>query len=193
MRHVLFLGLLAGLACKQQAAIEDPLAVKEVVAGYQLIDYQSASGTFQCRIPQDWGASERGESYGVDVVRFYGPRVADKTAPVSIGVMRFPIGNEGNKGAAAYAESFWEFTKDRNPPPQTILEAHGKKIIMFSIEMPFRLLHAKKPEYMERWDIALVPVKDGFFRIEHKAPKDSYEKTLPVFEALVRSFKPKES
>lgn len=193
MRRFIFIGLMATLACKQHPGSNDPFAVKEIVAGYQLIDYQPVKGTFQCRIPQDWGASERTERYGIDTVNFYGPNTAENKAPVSIGVMKFPIGAEGNKGAAAYAESFWEFTRDAKPPTQSIIEAHGRKVILFSIEMPFRVPHAYKPAYMERWDIALVPTKDGFFRIQHKAPTDSYTKTLPVFEAVVRSFKPKES
>ncbi len=38
---------------------------------------------------------------------------------------------------------------------------------------------------MLRYDYALIPVKGGFFAIEHRAPLNAYKVTLPVFEAVV--------
>lgn len=158
-----------------------------------MIDFDSANGTYMCRAPGEWRALEHPERQGVDTVSFFGPLQGSKPLSVTIGIMKFPIGTEGNKGPEAYAESFWEFTPDANPPKREIIEINGKQVIRFAIERPYVPLHAAKAEYIERWDFALIPVKDGFFRIQHKAPKDAYMKTLPVFEAVVRSFKPKES
>ena len=44
---------------------------------------------------------------------------------------------------------------------------------------------------MLRSDHAIIPIQGGFFAIEHRAPLNAYERTLPVFEAVVRSFNPK--
>ncbi len=33
--------------------------------------------------------------------------------------------------------------------------------------------------------------KNGFFSISHTAPADAYQRTLPIFEAVVKSFQPK--
>jgi hypothetical protein len=193
MRHLSVALLLAVSACKKAPVEVDPVQVKEVIAGVGLIDYDSAKGTFTCRAPGEWKALEHPDRHGIDTVSFFGPLHGPRPTSVTIGVMRFPIGDEGNKGPEAYAESFWEFTPDAKPPKRETVEMGGKKVIRFAIEKPYVPIHARKAEYIERWDFALVPVKGGFFRIQHKAPKDEYLKTLPIFEAVVRSFKPKES
>lgn len=180
-------------ACKKETAKTDPVPVKEVVSGVAMIDYDAPERTYSCRAPGEWKADERNERFGVDTVSFFGPLEGPRPFSVFINIMKYPPKNGDAADAEKFAESFWEFTPDAKPPKREIVEVAGRKVIRFAIERPYVPPHAAKAKYIERWDFALIPVKDGFFRLQHKAPKDDYMKTLPVFEAMVRSFKPKES
>ena len=193
MRRIVFASLCLLSACKKQAVETDSVPVMEVVAGVGMIDYDSAKGTYACRAPGEWKALERDDSFPPDTVSFIGPLHGPRPTSVNINIMRYPTSGDPYSDPEAFAESHWEFTPDAKPPKRETVEMGGKKVIRFAIEKPYVPIHARKAEYIERWDFALVPVKGGFFRIQHKAPKDEYLKTLPIFEAVVRSFKPKES
>ncbi len=66
-----------------------------------------------------------------------------------------------------------------------------KDVLFFHEERPFYKPHSNKAEYALRLDYALIPAPGGFFSIEHRAPANAYEATRPVFEAVVKSFRPK--
>lgn len=192
MRRMALAVLLVLPGCKQRAT-EELVPIKEIVSGVEMIDYDSPKGTYVCRAPANWKGDELPERYGTDTVSFIGPLTGPRPISVFINVMKYPLKHETVSDPEAYAESFWELTPDHKPPKREVLDISGRKVIRFSWERPYRKLHSNKVEYIERQDIALIPVKGGFFRIDHTAPKDAYQKTLPVFEAVVRSFKPKES
>lgn len=191
MNILLIAILLLLTGCKQTAPETDTVPVKEVVSGIGMVDYDAPKGSYACRAPGEWKADELNESYGIDSVMFFGPLNGARPISVFIGIMKYPSPNERVNNAEAYAKSF-ELVDFKD----TVYEKRdigGRQVIFFNRERPFRKLHSTKVEYIERQDIALIPVKGGFFRIDHTAPKDAYQKTLPVFEAVVRSFKPKES
>ena len=64
-------------------------------------------------------------------------------------------------------------------------------MIRFTRERAARDMHNKKAPRPIREDVALVVVPGGFFEITHSGPVETYRNTLPVFEEVVRSFKPK--
>lgn len=181
---------LALSACKQKTeTAADALPVKETVGGAALIDYDSPKGAFACRAPAEWKIREDSSS-GTDSTTFIGPLSGGRLAFVSI--LQYPHGPDDPwKDARKYAESFWEITPDNKQPPLEIQKIGGRDAIRFHFEKPFRKPHSKKIEYMLRLDYALIPVKGGFFELWHSAPADRHQETLPVFEAVVRSFKPK--
>lgn len=170
----LLLTMLACLAAACKQGGQAPPA--EPVAGAEMIAYESPRGTFSCMAPADWKVQE-----GVvdDGVIFFGPPGA------SISVLRH------GSDAAAYARSYWEVAEDRRPPVVEKKALGGLDALVFHTERPFRKPHSSKIEYMTRKDHALIPAKGGFFEVVHTAPVDSYQRTLPIFEALVSGFKPK--
>lgn len=192
MKRFLLAVIIPALAsCNQNSVQSTNTPIVEVVSGVELINYDSPKGTYSCRAPADWKGDELPERYGTDTVSFIGPLNGPRPVSVFINVMKYPMKNEPVTDPEAYAKSFElvDF-KDTKYEKRDI---EGRQVIFFNRERPFRKLHSTKVEYMERQDIALIPVKGGFFRIDHTAPKDAYQQTLPVFEAVVRSFKPKES
>lgn len=184
-----FAACLALSSCTKKAeTAADPVPVKETVAGVGLIDYDSSKGAFTCRAPGVWKAREDSAAAD-DNVTFIGQLSDSRLAFIDI--LQYPGSTKQWSDAQKYAESFWEVTPDNKLPVLEKKTIGDKEVIVFHYEKPFRKLHSTKIEYMLRLDYALIPVKGGFFELWHTAPSDRYQETLPVFEAVVRSFKPK--
>lgn len=187
---LLFAAAAAFSACKKNAP-ENLTPAKEVAAGFAMIDFDPPQGTFAVRAPADWGVRE--EKGGGDNVSFVSrPLNACQGRLAFIHFLRHPASPEDKTtDAQKYAETFWEVAPDNKQPDLERRKMGDNDVILFHYELPFRKLHSKKVEYMTRQDHAFVPVKGGFYHIWHAAPADCYQATLPVFEAVVRSFKPK--
>ena len=177
-------------ACKKnEPSAVDLTPTKETVAGVNLIDYDSPKGAFTCRAPADWKGREVVDG-STDTITFVGPWSAQGMAHISI--LQYPHAkNDQWTDADKYAASFWEVTQDGKQPAIEKKTIGGNTVTLLHYERPFRKVHSKKIEYMMREDVALIPVKGGFFSISHSAPVHMYQETLPIFEAVVRSFKPK--
>ena len=179
-------------ACKRAPKPnENVLPIQEVVAGEPLIDFSSPEAGFSCRAPSFWGVPESNFKKS-DGVLFVGPRDSVKMTSPRITIHRFPESEPQYNDAQKYAETFW-MLDDRKGQPALERKTFGDiSAITFHQERPNYQVHGSpKIQYMIRYDYALFPVKGGFFEIVHQAPTDSYAKTLPVFEAVVRSFRPK--
>ena len=187
-RLPVFLAALLTAGCRKPAPVGGEAAVptRAVVAGVALIDYDAATGEFSCRAPGEWRALED-KTLGPRVM-FFGPGSAKYPRSVAISVMRYPDG-----GRIKTPQDFYDSLKltDQNPSPLQTLTAHGRTEYALHYDMAQRPLHGYKTLYMKREDVVMIPVKDGFFAISHSAPVETYESTLPVFEAVVASFQPK--
>lgn len=185
--RALVLVLLLSAACGKKTGTEDAAPVRETAAGVDMIDYDPPKGTYACRAPARWKGDE--DARYDDDVTFIGPLTGPQPVSVSISISRYPNSSDQYADAEEYAKS-WELV-DGKPTRYTQKEISGRSIIFFSREYPYKKPRSRKMEYMIRKDVALIPVKGGFFEIAHSAPSASCERTLPVFKAVVRSFQPK--
>jgi hypothetical protein len=187
-RFPIFLAVLLAAACRKGSAPAETSSVptRAVVAGVPLIDYDAATGEFSCRAPGEWQALED-KSIGPRVM-FFGPGSAKYPRSVAISVLRYPDG-----GSIKTPQEFWDSLKisDQNPSPLQTREVNGRTAFTLHYDQAQRPLHGYKVLYMKREDVVMIPVKDGFYAIAHSAPAETYEATLPVFEAVVASFQPK--
>jgi|CXWL01.1.fsa_nt_gi hypothetical protein len=185
MKPVLALAVLVALSACKRAPESGPIIVptQEVVAGVEMIDFTSEEAQFSCRMPGEWGVREEkhlARSLGVSLS---GPEATH------LAVFKYPEMDAQYKDARAYAETFWMLS-DKGQPTITEEKFGDNTVLRFHYErMPYpkRTRNSDRPE---RIDFALIPVKGGFYEIKHTASADTYRKTLPVFEAVVRSFKP---
>jgi hypothetical protein len=159
---------------------------RAVVAGVPLIDYDAATGEFSCRAPGEWRTLED-KTMGPRVM-FFGPGSEKYPRSVAISVLRYPDG-----GDIKTPTDLWNSLRisDQNPSPLETREINGRTQYALHYAQPQRPLHGYKVLYMKREDVVMIPVKDGFYAISHSAPAETYEQTLPVFEAVVASFQPK--
>ncbi len=193
-RPLIFLfALTIGLsACKRGAPEKADLTpTKEVIGGVEMIDYDAELGTFSCRAPRLWDIREQ-KIKKSDGVTFVGPRDPATTGSSYITILRYPESASRWTDAQKYAESFWRIDTRNKQPALEKRKIGDAAVIFFHQERPFYKIHSNKAEYMLRYDYALIPIKGGFFEIEHRAPVNAYEATLPVFEAVVKSFRPKD-
>lgn len=187
MKPALTLAILVAIAACKRAPEEGPVAVptQEVVAGVEMIDFTSDEAKFTCRVPGEWGVipgKHLDPSMGLSLS---GPHAAH------IVIFKYPEINPHYKDARTYAESIGLITPDNKQPEITEEKMGDHVVLRFHYErMPFpkRTRNSDRPN---RLDFALIPVKGGFYEIKHTASVDTYQATLPVFEAVVRSFKPK--
>lgn len=185
MKLALALAVLAVFsACKrapQEAAEAVPVA--EAVAGVAMIDFEASEAKFACRVPADWGV--RSDKH---LPREKGIVLSGGGAHISI--FKYPE-LDPYTDARVYAETFWQLEPNGKQPEIAEEKIGDRTVLRFHYErMPYpqRTREGDRPD---RLDFALFPVKGGFFSISHQAPVDAFQKTLPVFEAVVRSFKPK--
>jgi hypothetical protein len=181
--------VLLAAACRKGASSRNQapaVPTRAVVAGVPLIDYDAATGEFSCRAPGEWQALED-KSIGPRVM-FFGPGSAKYPRSVAISVLRYPDG-----GSIKTPQEYWDSLKlsDQNPSPLQTREVNGRTAFSLHYDLAQRPLHGYKVLYMKREDVVMIPVKDGFYAIAHSAPAETYEATLPVFEAVIASFQPK--
>lgn len=164
---------------------------KGVAAGFDMIDYDAPKGSFTVRAPSEWGIRET-ERDGDNVTFVSRPLAACGGRLASINFVRYPDGpGDPKTDARKFAETFWEITPGNKQPEIAQKKMGDHEALLLHYERPFRKVHSKKVQYMTREDHALIPLKGGFMQIWHSAPSDCYQATLPVFEAVVRGFKPK--
>lgn len=183
-RYALLIAILTVTACKKaEAPVADPFPVKQTVAGIPLIDFDSPEARFSCLAPRNWGIqpekyldSHKGASFTGD-----GGHIL---------ILKYPETDAQYTDAQKYAETFWMIDPKGKQPEITKELIGGATVLRFHMErMPYpkRTRNEDKPD---RIDYALFPIKGGFFEIQHTAPAETYMKTMPVFEAVVKSFKP---
>ncbi|MFI5346343.1 MAG: hypothetical protein ACHQ51_08210 [Elusimicrobiota bacterium] len=177
-------------ACRKapEAVKEEAVPTKAIVAGERLIDFDEKGGSFACRAPAEWKAVEDDYSGG-PLVMFFGPMNGPRRGTASIGVSRYPAVADKIKTP----EEFLAMLKltDRKPSELTSRSVDGRTVYEVHYETPQRAKQGHKVLYMNRADAVMIPGKDGFYLISHTAPADTYQETLPVFQALVDSFRPK--
>lgn len=178
------LGVLTACNRPPQEA-SDTVPVKEIVAGVEMIDFVAPEAKFSARLPADWGvSSEKQLSREKGVVLSAGG-----VKGLHITIYKYPE-LDPYTDARKYAETMWQLSLDGKQPTITEEKFGDTTVLRFHYErMPYpkRTRNDDKPD---RYDFALFPVKGGFYQIRHQAPAASYEKTFPIFEAVVRSFKP---
>lgn len=188
-RALAVLALLAAAGCRKAPPPDSGSAevpTRAVVAGVDLIDYDAATGEFSCQAPGHWKALED-DKLGPRVM-FFGPGTAKFPRSVSISVMRYPDGED-----IKTPKDFYDALKisGQNPSPLETRSAGGRTEYALHYDMPQRPMHGYKTLYMKREDVVLIPSRDGFFALVHSAPAETYAETLPVFDAVVASFRPK--
>ena len=179
--------LIVAVACKKIEATSAALSTKEVAANAALIDYDSPRGDFTCRAPRFWKAEEGASA--ADVISFIGPPTP--RGMTFIHIFRHPSKTDRESNARKYAESFREIDPAGKRPQLETKRISNADVIFFHQERPQPQLHSKKTVRLERHDYALIPTKNGFFEIIHSAAADHFQETLPIFDAIVRSFKSK--
>lgn len=187
---VMILAVAVFSACKKSEP-ENPTPTKEVAAGFAMIDFDAPKDSFTVRAPSEWGIDSKPRD-GDNISFVSRPLAACGGRLAFINFVRYPESPTDTKtDARKYAETFWEVTPDNKQPEVTQKKMGDNEVIQLHYDRPFRKLHSTKIQYMMREDHAFIPVKGGFFQIWHSAPADCYQATIPVFEAVVRSFKPK--
>ena len=182
--------LVLTVSCKQKEAApqHDEPGVKSTVNGMDMIEYQEPSGAFRVDAPATWKIREKND-LGPEVM-FIGPGTSKRPYSVDIAISRYP--NPVNKSGdpKRYYDAFTLIETMKIAMPFGKRELAGRAVESYAFENPFRKLHSQNIEYYRRDDVAIVRVPGGFFRIEHSAPAEDYKATLPIFEAVVASFKP---
>lgn len=186
MKPALALAVLVALSACKRSAQEEAISVptKEIVAGVAMIDFTSEEAKFTARLPAQWGVMPGKHLDPAHGLSLSGP------VGTHIVIFKYPEINEQYKDPHIYADSIAMITPDGKPPVVTEQKMGDHNVLRFHYErMPYpkRTRDSDRPN---RLDFALIPVKDGFYEIKHTASVDTYLKTLPVFEAVVRSFKP---
>lgn len=180
MKRLLLAALaLLPAACRKPKPPERvPVPTVAVLDGQRMIDFDEKHGAFACRVPADWKARE--DDGAGPLVMLFGPAEGPRRGQAVIAVGRYPDGVDKIKTP----QDYWDAMKllDKNPSPLETRVLDGRTVYA---------LHYDAPRGGGREDVVLFPAGAGFFELSHVAPKDSYRATLPVFEELVRSFKPK--
>ncbi len=189
MRRLSIILLLCAVsACKDKAPAPVAVPVKGVVAGLEMIDYQEPSGAFEIQGPSAWQVREDNR-LGPSVM-LLGPGTAKFPRSVSISVSRYPNTVDKSPDPKSYYSMLDLISENRNVSTYTERLFGGRSASHYSLESPRRRIHERKIAYFIRQDVAIIPFDGGFFQITHSAPLEIYKETLPVFEAVVASFKP---
>lgn len=180
--------LLAG-ACKREEPAKSPQAAPAPVdAGQEMLPYREPSGAFELLGPATWQVREDDElGPGVSLL---GPGDSRFPRSVAIDVSRYPNLVDKSTDPYHYYRGLALIGENRNVTPFATKTIGGREVRYYSLERPRRPLHQRKISYHVRVDVAIIPVPGGFFRVDHTAPVEIYRDTLPIFEAVVASFKP---
>lgn len=178
----ILLALLTLSACKRsETPAADPFPVKSMIGDVPLIDFESPEAKFTCLAPRNWSIQPPKYLDAAKGAAFS----SDKSV---ITILRYPESESIYNDAQKYADSFFMIG---DQPVVTKEKIGDNTILRFHQERASQIPHTRKYAKPKRYDYALFPIKGGFFEIMHAAPADDYKSTLPVFEAVVRSFKPK--
>lgn len=189
MKRLLIAVLLTNLAsCKKKETAPAQAPVKAVVTGLEMIDYQEPSGAFEVVGPADWKVRED-DQLGPSVM-FLGPGTSKYPRSVSISVSRYPNQVDKSPDPKKYYAGMELIESHKLVMPYTKRVIGAREVECYAFESPFRRLHERKIAYQKREDTVIIPFAGGFYSISHDAPVDIYKETLPVFEAVVASFKP---
>ncbi|MDE2141411.1 MAG: hypothetical protein KGJ84_03225, partial [Elusimicrobia bacterium] len=174
MKFLLAALVVLASACRKapEAAKEEFVPTKAVVAGERLIDFDGKAGDFSCRAPAEWKTVEDDYSGG-PLVMFFGPAAGARRGTASIGVSRYPAVGDKIKTP----DEFLTMLKltDRNPSALTSRSVDGRMVYEVHYEVPQRAPQGHKILYMNRADAAMIPCKGGFYLISHTAPADAYQ------------------
>ena len=181
MKGLFSLALILFIASCRKAPAPSP-AANAPAAGAKppLIAYVEPSGNYRCNVPPDWRMLED-EASGEDVM-FFGP------GRVSIAIGKYPDAS----GRIQTPQDYWSSTKlsvDSLPPLEKI-ELNGAPAFKVSFEAPVLAPNGKAVLYVRRQTAVLIPDRRGFFALEHRAPRETAQETMPVFEAMAASFLP---
>lgn len=180
----ILLALLSLSACKRsETPATDPFPVKSMIGDVPLIDFDFPEAGFFCLAPRNWSIQP---SKHLDA-RKGAAFIADSRG---ISILRYPESESQWNDAQKYAESFWMIDANGKQPEVTKEKSGDNTVYRFHQERAALIPHTRKHSKPVRYDYALFPIKGGFFEIMHQAPADDYQSTLPVFEAVVRSFRP---
>lgn len=182
--------LLLAASCKQKepAANADGVPVKSVVNGMDMLEYQEPSGAFQADAPATWKLRE--ETDLGPAVTFIGPGTPQRPFSADIHISRYPNPVDKSGDPKRYYEGYTLIETLKLALPYAKRLVGGREVESYAFERPFRKLHSQKVEYYRRNDYAIVRTTGGFFLITHSAPVEDYKATFPIFEAVVKSFKP---
>ena len=119
---------------------------------------------------------------------FFGPGDGKHPGSVAISILRYPDG-----GRIKTPKAYWDALtlSGQNPSPLAARAIDGRTAYELHYEPAQRPLHGGTVLNVKREDVIMIPVPGGFFAISHSAPAETYAATLPVFEAVVASFRPK--
>jgi len=167
-------------------ASDSSAAPAPIVAGEKMTDFDGADGSFSCRAPADWkGLEEKGAGL---LVTMFGTSQGPMRGKVMMGISRYP-----DQVRIKTPQDYWTSLRlaQKDPVPLEPRKIGDRTVYFTHYDSPQHPPHGWKVLYMNRIDVALIPAATGFFAVDHSAPKDSYRQTLPIFDAVVASFKPK--
>lgn len=150
-----------------------------------------STATFACATPKGWTFVAED-----DGVTYVGPRDADKVASI-VTVSWIPPGDPLQPDVAGYLERLTAKPEidipGRSQGPVTDLVVAGRKAKRLkgtTFAYPHHGL-AKKREIPMTEDRVVVPAARGYFVLLYSAPTSVAAKYAPVFEKVLKSFKPK--
>lgn len=191
MKKLLAAALLAFSACKEKPApapVSDEPPVLSVAAGLEMISYQEPSGAFSLQGPADWQVRED-DSLGPSV-SLLGPGSREFPGSVSIRVSRYPNPVDRSPDPKHYYDAMTLSEEIEVLQPLGKHTLGGREVVGYSWVKPFRKLHERKTAWKMRQFHAEIPFEGGFYSLVYSAPVEIYKDALPVFEAVVASFKP---
>jgi len=183
--RVLLLAVLALASCQKEAPPENALFyTKNTAGGTPMMDFDSPEGRFSCLAPSNWDMRPEKD---LDARK----GAAFTRLDAAITILRYPESEPGKVDAGKYAETFWQTDPNGKQPEIKKETVAGATVLRFHQVRSTLIPHSKTLRPPDRYEYALIPVPGGFYEIQYRAPVETYEMTMPVFEAVVRSFKPK--
>jgi hypothetical protein len=185
VKRLLLIALVAlAAACRKQEKAPAPAATR-TAAGERLIDFDEKGGAFSCRAPAEWKAVEDDYSGG-PLVMFLGPTSGPDGGTAAISVTRYPAVGDRISTPQEYLDMLKR--SQSKPVEMATRQVGGRTVYAVHRDIVRR---SRKLLHVDREDSVLVPCAGGFFLISHTAPPDRFQDSLPVFEAVVESFRPK--
>ena len=183
MKALLVVVVIAALtSCKRpEPESAGTLPTMATVGVVRMIDYYPPKQSFRCLAPANWKTEEE-EFVGTETAVF-------RSDEASISIVKNPDGS--TKNPEDWANMFALLDPKGRPPALEKTKIDGRMVIQLSRTQPIRKPHSNKLLHEARERHALITVPDGFYQIRLSAPPESYDSALPIFDAIVQSFKPK--